>query len=65
MRVRDASHHRGKFRAMPFEIESLANAREVSRDLGKLVLEVSFPDSADEWGSLDVEVRLGTRLSER
>jgi len=47
--------------AMPFEIESLANAREISRDGAKLVLEVSFPDSPDEWGSLDVRVRLGPR----
>jgi len=50
---------------MPFELASLTNAREISRDGDRLQLEVSFPAGAADWGTLDVVARLGTRRPQR
>ncbi len=50
---------------MPFELASLAGAREISRDGSELRLEVSFPAAAAEWGTVDVQLRLGPRLEPR
>jgi hypothetical protein len=47
--------------ALPFEIESLANAREISRDGNTVQLEVAFPAGTSDWTALDVVVDLGDR----
>jgi hypothetical protein len=46
---------------MPFELESLTGAREVSRQDGKILLEIVFPTTADDWGTIDVVAELGGR----
>jgi len=50
---------------VPFEIESLQGAREISRDGIRRRLEVTFPhgtgEGAEEWATLDLAVTLGNR----
>jgi len=50
---------------MPFDLASLTNAREISRDGGRLLVEVSFPAGTAEWGRLDMVARLGARRPQR
>lgn len=47
---------------VPFEVESLENARHIRRSGGTRELEVSFPEGGGEWGTVDLVVKIGPRL---
>ncbi len=48
---------------MPFELESLSAARQISRDGNTLLAEITFPASPSGWETLDVVARLGERAA--